>query len=376
MFVINLVRKYEEKYPEFFKVIYREENTYHSPNRVKEITALKKQYLRGKYVAICEGDDYWTCSNKLQMQVDYMEEHYDCMMTVHNAQKLDFLKNEMQIMKPFSKSGIIDAEHIILQRNGIIPTASYVVRKDVYYLEEFFSETGIGDWPLQLNAITKGYVYYFDEPMSVYRYMHVGSWSKRTYANGKENEIHCLKMCVFLLKYNAYTKYKYDKWIVARQNRFIGTLVAIYRELGKKDYYDICKFFQGSVDEYSKAYISKINKLVEQVINLNFESRVVLEYCKRGKPLIVWGTGQYAEKCVKVLEQNKIDILGFLVTKKDEDKNTFMGKVVWDVDDFPYEFQNVNILIAVGIFAWSEVLLKLDDMGIKNYYSPFIIDIK
>lgn len=370
----EILRAYEKMYPQLIKVIYRKENTYRSPDRVKKIIALKKQYLRGKYVAVCEGDDYWTSPNKLQKQVEYMESHDDCMMTVHNAKILDFSKDEMRVMNPFLNTGVISAEQIIIQRNGIIPTASYLVRKEAYYLEGIFLGLGIGDWPMQLNAITRGYIYYFEDVMSVYRYMHAGSWSERTLSVGKANELHCLKMCVFLSKYNEYTENKYNKWIIARRNRFIGTLAAIYRELGTKEYFNVYKEFQRNADEEALKYVVNINRLVEHIVNLDFASKDMLDFCKGDKPLVVWGTGKYAEKYVNVLLKNDVQILGFLVSKKEEGENVFMGKSVWDIEDFPYEYQDVNILIALGFSAWSEVMLGLENIGVKNYYVPFLIE--
>lgn len=66
----EIVREYEKKYPNIIKPIYELENQYSKPGiSINDITF---PYLRGKYIALCEGDDYWIDENKLQMQVDFL----------------------------------------------------------------------------------------------------------------------------------------------------------------------------------------------------------------------------------------------------------------------------------------------------------------
>ena len=60
-----------EKYPDMFEAILQEENQYQKGIDIEDVFIFPK--IEGKYVAVCEGDDYWTDENKLQLQVDYME---------------------------------------------------------------------------------------------------------------------------------------------------------------------------------------------------------------------------------------------------------------------------------------------------------------
>lgn len=71
----DIIREYESKYPDIIKPIYQTENQYSKGNSISR----KIQYPRakGKYIAICEGDDYWTDPLKLQKQVDFLESHPD-----------------------------------------------------------------------------------------------------------------------------------------------------------------------------------------------------------------------------------------------------------------------------------------------------------
>ena len=80
---VRIVKEYEEKYPNLFNNIYRTENWY---SRGKDIWGyLFDQKARGKYIALCEGDDYWIDPYKLQKQVDFLEGHPEYSMCFHNA---------------------------------------------------------------------------------------------------------------------------------------------------------------------------------------------------------------------------------------------------------------------------------------------------
>ena len=69
----DIIREYEASYPNLIKPIYQTENQYSTGN--KRGGPLTREMAKGKYIAICEGDDYWTVSYKLQKQVDFLEKH-------------------------------------------------------------------------------------------------------------------------------------------------------------------------------------------------------------------------------------------------------------------------------------------------------------
>lgn len=78
----GVIRKYAEKYPNLIKPIFQKENQYSQNKKPLDICL---PLTKGKYIAICEGDDYWTDANKLQIQFDYMEQNPSCVVTHHNA---------------------------------------------------------------------------------------------------------------------------------------------------------------------------------------------------------------------------------------------------------------------------------------------------
>lgn len=82
-----IIREYAEKYPDIIKPIYETENQYHKGTIGKIIRAV--MHPKSKYMATCEGDDYWTDPEKLQKQVDFLESHPDFSLTVHEYTEWD-----------------------------------------------------------------------------------------------------------------------------------------------------------------------------------------------------------------------------------------------------------------------------------------------
>lgn len=173
----EIIREYAERYPDVIRPILQTENQYS-----KGFTNISGTFnfprARGRYIAMCEGDDYWTNEKKLQFQVDYMESHEDCALCFHSAQ-VDVLERAIteRSMRPYHGSRRVSPEEIIGKRSGY-PTASLLFRTEmVRELPEFYVNAPIADIPLQLLAAARGYGYYMDRPMCVYRLGGAVSWT-------------------------------------------------------------------------------------------------------------------------------------------------------------------------------------------------------
>ena len=140
-----------------------------------------RRSARGRYVALCEGDDYWIVTDKLQKQVDFLEANPDCSLAFHNALFLKQATSEPlrpvyeKEMQPFYEMADLIAGNFIY-------TASVMYRRAAlpeplpkwYYRMPFF------DWPTFVLLGQNGRLAYLDEVMSVYRVHPGGVWSRLT----------------------------------------------------------------------------------------------------------------------------------------------------------------------------------------------------
>lgn len=165
----EIIREYESKYPKIIKPLYEKENQWVKGRRGSAV--FNHPRAKGKYIALCEGDDYWIDELKLQTQFDFMEKHPDCTMCFHNAKIENNLKN-----KTTNHYQIEDREYSSYElfSNWIVPTASMFFRKDVLDFEILTNKNVLNsDIIYVLLAADKGKVYGSSEKMSIYR-MHEG----------------------------------------------------------------------------------------------------------------------------------------------------------------------------------------------------------
>lgn len=215
----EIIRKYYEKYPNIIKPIFQKINQYSQGKRVN--FTFNYSRARGKYIALCEGDDYWTDENKLQKQVDIMEKYQDITLCVHATGVYRFVNNNVELKKIKLGDGdkFVSASEVILGGGEYGHTSSFVFRKELIIdPPKWYTTYPSGDTPTRLLAASKGKIYYIDEEMSVYRQGVGGSWTGRM----KDNERyinHWNKAINMFNEYDEYTGYKYTNAIKKRKSR-------------------------------------------------------------------------------------------------------------------------------------------------------------
>lgn len=137
------------------------------------IFALKE--CRGEYIALCEGDDYWTDPLKLQKQVDFLEKNEDYNICFHNVQLFNQESNSFSqdtLTRKVSETTCI-AE---LAKGNYIHTPSVVLRNN-FIIPVWFSQSSIGDWTLYIIAVKDKKVKKIEDTMAVYRVHNASIWA-------------------------------------------------------------------------------------------------------------------------------------------------------------------------------------------------------
>ena len=370
----QILREYQNDYPEIFHVYISDHNRWKEKTRRSFFYEYKKEKLNTQYVAYCDGDDYWLDENKLQLQVDYMDAHPECMMCIHNAVWMDFLDGTTKNGNPFDICGEKDIglEELIEQKNGHPPTASFLFRRELLEKDFFFFDAPVGDYTLLLCAATNGTVHYNSKLMSVYRYRTPGSYSDSYQREDTFNSYYCLGLITFLIQYNKCTKGMYEKNIYHVIRRLESQLVQICfsRRVGIHTLYDSCiqnSYYLSSqcykiiADESDEVLYKRKEKWIENLTS----------FAKQYSNIVIMGTGKYAQILTGVLENLGIEFLGYAVSTKSEDMLYYNEKPVWQLDQIPYRSQKIGVLVGIWIVDEEEIEKSIRNAGILNYSLVF-----
>lgn len=188
----DIIRKTIRYVPEHITVKY----TSHPHNigmMANFIWALKQ--ARGKYVAICEGDDYWTDPLKLQKQVEFLEKNPDFSIHCHNFKTQDGdivnTTSHFDRLNPKSEMNILD-----LSKNNVIPTLTAVYRNQEVTFPDWSLQSPLGDLILFMQVAKQGKIKYLNEKMAVYR-QNVGVWSGKKMDHKKMADLFNNLACMY-----------------------------------------------------------------------------------------------------------------------------------------------------------------------------------
>ena len=203
----EIVRNYAEKYPDIVKPIFQKTNQYSQGINIYEFIM---PHIRGKYIAQCEGDDFWCDKHKLQKQVTYMEQHPECSYCFCNAYKVNTKSKIIGEQSLLDCSRIFSAQEIIMEENGAFPATAGILYKknDLVSFPPSFILGEVGDLPLRCFLTLRGYAYGFSDKMCCYRIMTPGSWSERSYQDSLRNpEKYLRRVDEFIQFYNFFDQY-------------------------------------------------------------------------------------------------------------------------------------------------------------------------
>lgn len=203
----EIIRQYAEVFPHIIKPLFETENQWskHDGSLGRVVNAA----LKGKYIALCEGDDYWTDCHKLQLQFEALEKNTNCSMCVCIVESCEEDGTAKEVQFPsralgLENSCVVDGRQMISLLCPGYPfhTSSYFMTKEAYFyknsdIQRFFKR----DVGVMLRAVICGDIYYINQPMSMRRYGAPEGWNAK-YRAAKDAgmfNIYCDDYLMFLM---------------------------------------------------------------------------------------------------------------------------------------------------------------------------------
>lgn len=239
----KIIMQYAEKFPKIIKPIFQKENQYSKGISIP--TQILLPYIRGKYIAICEGDDYWVDNNKLQIQIDFLESNSEYGACVHNTYGEDIKSGEKKLLYPYKMDKDIYLKDVIEFGGQSYQSSSLVYKKEFLFNRPTFfnimTDIGVEDYPLAIFLALNGKIRYIAKPMSVYRLMTENSWTKQN--SNSDQLINIYNHTIIMLdNINEYTQFKYDNMInkvILRNEYKINELLHNFKILRQRKYHAI-----------------------------------------------------------------------------------------------------------------------------------------
>ena len=234
----DIIKEYEKKYPDIIKPIYQKENQY-SKGIPGYITNLVSSKCKGKYIAMCEGDDYWTDPYKLQKQVDYLDEHPECGLVYTNYKK--YIQENQSFIEGQSKQSDFDS---LLFSNNIC-TLTTLYRKGI--AEEYRSKYQkisishswkMGDYPLWLYIAAHSEIKYLEDVTGVYRVLSNSASHSQDYKKSLS-----FLLSSYDIRFHFAKEYQKDYLIKNIAGNEVKAIINISNKFNKNAKINVTKFF-------------------------------------------------------------------------------------------------------------------------------------
>lgn len=228
----EIIREYAARYPDVIKPICQVENQ-HS-RRVPITKTFQLPRAQGKYLAVCEGDDYWTDPMKLQKQFDFMEANPEYSMCACSAVWLDMRTGkQVHHLCTASVDRDVSLEEIILETKGrVFQFATLLMKKEIYTDKPAWTQKfRVGDTPLAMYAAMCGKVRMLSDTMVVYRNHAEGSWTSKIDKDVQFKKKMFVSMIEGLEAFDEATEHQYEETVSQRIKRYRYSIAKAERNL-------------------------------------------------------------------------------------------------------------------------------------------------
>ena len=385
---------YQKKYPDKILLLLNEHNLGMNGNG-----ANVSAHCVGKYVAVCEGDDYWTDPHKLQKQVDFLEAHPDYSACYHSVKIVDengVEYTELDIPAYTSNETFTYPREDVFSMRLPGQSCTVVARNMRYFVTPDVSKAydecmTNGDQKGVVLYLRYGKIYHMGDCMACYRRTYAGdSWNARTH--GREMSFFIYRSFLHMEKYARYclgingSSRKYARSVLLgflrnfSQNRKRGK----YRALWQLVSYDVFLFLEFTLWEPLYTIICK--KCLQLLVRMSLN-----KFAELSRDYIIFGTGRVGERAFATMSGCGLRtfIQGFWDNDAGKSGSKFCGrKVSLPCPRARVASQGTFIIIAStkyetamrkqlmdwgyvygkDMITWSDWLIQLNDSYVKKYY--------
>lgn len=315
----EIIQSYIYKYPSVVHGVFEKKNQY--SQGIDFFSSLVTDVAKGKYIALCEGDDFWIDNTKLQRQWEALETHPECdMCACRGVTVTEDGKREISEIRPAKDDCILSADQVIKGGGQYLVTAGLFFRRNMFAKKMNFEEVISLDYAHQIKGALRGGIYYIDRKMAVYRRYTKSSWTNQVLKNEDRLKVQWEQEIALLKQLDIDTEGKYHEVIQER--------LKVYTP------------FEQQLEAY------------DEDIKMLFES---CEY-----PVYIWGMGRRGSGLEKFCRQKGYKISGICdAINSDIGKETDCGNMIYSTEKV---ISKAKTILASNRFAYDD-LIKSDYDG-------------
>lgn len=326
----EIVREYAGRYPDKIKALIALENTYVHPRNAEIRRKIRGDYSLGKYIAICEGDDFWTDNLKLQKQWEALEQHPECDMCACRA---DMVSEDGELavgeIRPQEGDGILSQEKVIVGGSNYIATVGLFFRKTLFDYAMGFEIIKGSDYAWQIRGSLRGGIYYLDRSMAAYRRYARNSVTTKIYSDSEVRQ--------------SYNKLE------------IRILQTMDEETGGRYHDAVLR----RLANYKISFYSQLSDRKEEVIKLVTQDQ--------GKKYI-WGNGRRGNALERLFQEEGIAIEGICdITDRLVGERTGYGNMICRADTVLEQADVIYASVSVAYKYLKDLGLKAKVINMQEY---------
>lgn len=364
----EILLDYQKKYPDKIRLLLEDENQFSKDVRI--LLALCLPAVKGRYVAVSDGDDEWVYDKKLLEQYEFMQNNPDVSMCIHNAVRCNMQTGEeVNQIEGIIEDRMLTMDEVILGTRGSIPVTSIFFRsKYIPGIPDYCFRAPVGDEPLMTYYACKGGIYYMNKIWAKRNYMHEGSWNFRM-QNISLRLDYIKKYLIYLEELNCYSNMQFNNHIREKIYRMCSWEVELLlpQYVRKMELRDIINRIEeetkNQVDDlledlYEEKKYRCIDYLHKEIVRF-----ITKCYEEKGN-LFLYGTGRTAKEFAEKLEYMKIPFEGFVVSEDFIKEEDFMDHKVEEIEEISRE--KSFLWLTLDEKNTRQVLHNLRRMKFKN----------